>query len=138
MEAASFFVDSLKYNDGLTRQMSTVTRRVVFLVIQGVVMIVVGAIYAHRIRARMGETLTAEELSERLSTMQFFMRVSTIVNGLIILGNAALLYYRYKPSSAELSLGILIKYLHLRRVIDDDLMAQLSKLKTHRIDTILL
>lgn len=61
-----------------------------------------------------------------------------IIQGILFIFLAIRLYYFYKPTNAEKSMAILIKYLREKNILDSNIYNKLKTLKPHNINKVKL
>jgi hypothetical protein len=74
------------------------------------------------------------EYQEKVIEQKKFTNYSQIAQAIMFIFLGIRLYYLYRPTNSELSLAILIKYLHKKNVLGDDIYQFLKNFKPHRIE----
>lgn len=136
MADTSDFANAILNNPNLSREITNVKKRALFMVAQGIVTVLLGIALTVQIHLKNSMVLTNKQISDRLSKSVFFTRLNMIASGGILLFNAFSLLFRYKPSNTEVSLAVLIKYLRLEGIIKTDVYEALKKFKPYRVHTL--
>ena len=74
-----------------------------------------------------------QEYQEKIISQKKFSNYMKLAQALMFVVLGVRLYYMYRPTNSELSLAILIKYLHKKNVLGDDIYQFLKNFKPHRI-----
>lgn len=74
------------------------------------------------------------EYQEKIISQKKFSNFMKLGQALMFIFLGIRLYYMYRPTNSELSLAILIKYLHRKNILGDDIYQFLKTFKPHRIE----
>ena len=69
------------------------------------------------------------DVEKYINNSEFFKSVSFLFQGLVYLYIGIRLYYFFKPSNSQVTIGILIKYLQKKKIISDEFYKILKRLK---------
>ena len=82
------------------------------------------------------EYLTMENIDKRLRKVRDAQMKSGLFAGAIAVFTAVKTIVRYRPSNAEASQAVLLKYLRMKGVVEDDFMAVVKNVRPYRIKTL--
>ena len=74
------------------------------------------------------------QYQEKIISQKKFSNFMKLGQALMFIFLGIRLYYMYRPTNSELSLAILIKYLHRKNILGDDIYQFLKTFKPHRIE----
>ena len=74
-----------------------------------------------------------DEYQKNIISQKKFSNYMKIAQALMFIFLGIRLYYLYRPTNSEISLAILIKYLHKKNILGDDIYKFLKNFKPHRI-----
>ena len=132
------FVSEILNNPHLTREVTNVKKRAIFLVIQGVCTVLIGIILTLQVDIKRKEVYSNEKITDKIRKNVFYSKINMIISGGVLLFNAINLIYFYQPSNTEISLAILIRYLKEEGLLKNDMYKVLKEFKPYRIETLKL
>ena len=74
------------------------------------------------------------EYQENIISQKKFSNYMKLAQAIMFIFLGIRLYYLYRPTNSEISLAILIKYLHKKNILGDDIYKFLKNFKPHRIE----
>ena len=75
------------------------------------------------------------DIEKYINNAEFFKTMSFLFQGLVYIYLAIRLYYFFKPSNSQITIGILIKYLQKKKIISDEFYKIIKRLKPEGMNT---
>lgn len=105
--------------------------------IQALVFIVPAIFYLYnyyRIKKRV-KFNNLDDVEKYINNIEFFKTMSFLFQGLVYIYLGIRLYYFFKPSNSQITIGLLIKYLQKKKIISDEFYKIIKRLKPEGMST---
>lgn len=129
---AKEFVERLSSNEQLKKSVHNVVKEGRLNMLVGSVSIAVGIFMFLKDYFTSPEN-TMDDLYSRVSKLRRTQIFSDMFSGVMLVYTGYSLVRQYVPSNNEISVAILVKYLNMKGVLEEDVMKVLGSLKPYRI-----
>lgn len=137
MSTPTEFVQSLAQRTDLSHAVHVVAQKARIDMALGGVTFLLALFYLVHERTRAPPT-NLDEVRARLWELRKRQLFSDMGGAAVVALLAYRVYRSYRPTNSELSTAILIRYLRLKGIVEDDLYEVLKGLKPYRIETLKL